>query len=181
MSSSHLTWAERLWLSPGPVLGGHPHGRLLLHGFAVVRSSHSHFHRPHRLSEDGERVQRSWRAATVSWCAVSHNQTSCVEFSTSILSCSCEEHYVCVCCREQRLTGILVFVLTGVSVFLAPILQVIKTLLLYLNEVMLTCILSAVLITVCISAQYIPMPVLYGVFLYMGVASLHGIQVHVAL
>uniref|UniRef100_A0A3B4AYG2 Uncharacterized protein n=1 Tax=Periophthalmus magnuspinnatus TaxID=409849 RepID=A0A3B4AYG2_9GOBI len=48
--------------------------------------------------------------------------------------------------REQRLTGILVFVLTGVSVFLAPVLQ------------------------------YIPMPVLYGVFLYMGVASLSGIQ-----
>ncbi|KAK1800874.1 hypothetical protein P4O66_006048, partial [Electrophorus voltai] len=48
--------------------------------------------------------------------------------------------------REQRLTGILVFVLTGVSIFLAPILQ------------------------------YIPMPVLYGVFLYMGVSSLSGIQ-----
>ncbi|XP_067084448.1 electrogenic sodium bicarbonate cotransporter 4 [Osmerus mordax] len=48
--------------------------------------------------------------------------------------------------REQRLTGILVFILTGVSIFLAPILQ------------------------------YIPMPVLYGVFLYMGVASLSGIQ-----
>uniref|UniRef100_A0A3P8XHT7 Anion exchange protein n=1 Tax=Esox lucius TaxID=8010 RepID=A0A3P8XHT7_ESOLU len=48
--------------------------------------------------------------------------------------------------REQRLTGILVFVMTGVSIFLAPILQ------------------------------YIPMPVLYGVFLYMGVASLSGIQ-----
>lgn len=48
--------------------------------------------------------------------------------------------------REQRLTGTLVFVLTGLSVFLAPILQ------------------------------YIPMPVLYGVFLYMGVASLSGIQ-----
>ncbi|XP_027882316.1 electrogenic sodium bicarbonate cotransporter 4 isoform X1 [Xiphophorus couchianus] len=48
--------------------------------------------------------------------------------------------------REQRLTGILVFVLTGLSVFLAPILQ------------------------------YIPMPVLYGVFLHMGVASLSGIQ-----
>ncbi|KAK7895441.1 hypothetical protein WMY93_020766 [Mugilogobius chulae] len=48
--------------------------------------------------------------------------------------------------REQRLTGTLVFVLTGVSVFLAPVLQ------------------------------YIPMPVLYGVFLYMGVASLSGIQ-----
>nr|XP_023682205.1 electrogenic sodium bicarbonate cotransporter 4-like [Paramormyrops kingsleyae] len=48
--------------------------------------------------------------------------------------------------REQRLTGILVFVLTGVSIFLAPILQ------------------------------FIPMPVLYGVFLYMGVASLSGVQ-----
>ncbi|KAM9518330.1 electrogenic sodium bicarbonate cotransporter 4-like [Salvelinus alpinus] len=48
--------------------------------------------------------------------------------------------------REQRLTGILVFVLNGASIFLAPVLQ------------------------------YIPMPVLYGVFLYMGVASLAGIQ-----
>ncbi|KAF7236694.1 Electrogenic sodium bicarbonate cotransporter 4 [Varanus komodoensis] len=48
--------------------------------------------------------------------------------------------------REQRITGIIVFVLTGISVFLAPILK------------------------------YIPMPVLYGVFLYMGVASLNGIQ-----
>ncbi|XP_053320563.1 electrogenic sodium bicarbonate cotransporter 4 [Spea bombifrons] len=48
--------------------------------------------------------------------------------------------------REQRVTGIIVFVLTGISVFLAPVLK------------------------------YIPMPVLYGVFLYMGVASLNGIQ-----
>ncbi|XP_041089688.1 electrogenic sodium bicarbonate cotransporter 4-like isoform X3 [Polyodon spathula] len=48
--------------------------------------------------------------------------------------------------REQRLTGTIVFILTGVSIFLAPVLQ------------------------------YIPMPVLYGVFLYMGVASLNGIQ-----
>ncbi|XP_064421649.1 electrogenic sodium bicarbonate cotransporter 4 [Latimeria chalumnae] len=48
--------------------------------------------------------------------------------------------------REQRFTGILIFVLTGISVFLAPVLK------------------------------YIPMAVLYGVFLYMGVASLNGIQ-----
>uniref|UniRef100_D3YX36 Anion exchange protein n=1 Tax=Mus musculus TaxID=10090 RepID=D3YX36_MOUSE len=48
--------------------------------------------------------------------------------------------------REQRVTGVMVFILTGISVFLAPILK------------------------------YIPMPVLYGVFLYMGVASLNGIQ-----
>ncbi|XP_067902652.1 solute carrier family 4 member 4a isoform X2 [Heterodontus francisci] len=48
--------------------------------------------------------------------------------------------------REQRVTGFIVFILTGVSVFIAPILK------------------------------FIPMPVLYGVFLYMGVASLKGVQ-----
>uniref|UniRef100_A0A5F9DMV4 Anion exchange protein n=1 Tax=Oryctolagus cuniculus TaxID=9986 RepID=A0A5F9DMV4_RABIT len=49
--------------------------------------------------------------------------------------------------REQRVTGTLVFILTGLSVFMAPILK------------------------------FIPMPVLYGVFLYMGVASLNGVQI----
>ncbi|XP_063752650.1 solute carrier family 4 member 4a isoform X2 [Eleginops maclovinus] len=48
--------------------------------------------------------------------------------------------------REQRVTGIAVFILTGLSVFMSPILK------------------------------FIPMPVLYGVFLYMGVASLNGVQ-----
>ncbi|XP_073670721.1 solute carrier family 4 member 4a isoform X2 [Paramisgurnus dabryanus] len=48
--------------------------------------------------------------------------------------------------REQRVTGVAVFLLTGLSVFMAPILK------------------------------FIPMPVLYGVFLYMGVASLNGVQ-----
>ncbi|NXL67915.1 S4A4 protein, partial [Chordeiles acutipennis] len=48
--------------------------------------------------------------------------------------------------REQRLTGVAVFVLTGFSIFMAPILK------------------------------YIPMPVLYGVFLHMGVAALNSIQ-----
>uniref|UniRef100_A0A665WCK0 Anion exchange protein n=1 Tax=Echeneis naucrates TaxID=173247 RepID=A0A665WCK0_ECHNA len=48
--------------------------------------------------------------------------------------------------REQRVTGVFVFILTGLSVFMAPILK------------------------------FIPMPVLYGVFLYMGVASLKGVQ-----
>uniref|UniRef100_A0A7N6AZ25 Anion exchange protein n=1 Tax=Anabas testudineus TaxID=64144 RepID=A0A7N6AZ25_ANATE len=50
--------------------------------------------------------------------------------------------------REQRVTGVVVFILTGLSVFMAPILK------------------------------FIPMPVLYGVFLYMGVASLNGVQVN---
>ncbi|XP_003782185.1 anion exchange protein 4 isoform X1 [Otolemur garnettii] len=48
--------------------------------------------------------------------------------------------------REQRLTGLVVFILTGVSIFLAPVLK------------------------------FIPMPVLYGIFLYMGVAALNSIQ-----
>ncbi|NWR40329.1 S4A4 protein, partial [Tachuris rubrigastra] len=49
--------------------------------------------------------------------------------------------------REQRLTGLAVFILMGLSVFMAPVLK------------------------------HIPMPVLYGVFLHMGVAALNSIQV----
>ncbi|XP_075068469.1 sodium bicarbonate cotransporter 3 isoform X11 [Mixophyes fleayi] len=48
--------------------------------------------------------------------------------------------------REQRVTGLLIFVLMGLSVFMTSVLR------------------------------YIPMPVLYGVFLYMGASSLKGIQ-----
>ncbi|XP_026202558.1 sodium bicarbonate cotransporter 3-like isoform X3 [Anabas testudineus] len=48
--------------------------------------------------------------------------------------------------REQRVTGIMIFVLMGCSVFMTSVLK------------------------------FIPMPVLYGVFLYMGVSSLKGIQ-----
>ncbi|OXB77745.1 UNVERIFIED_CONTAM: hypothetical protein H355_013133 [Colinus virginianus] len=49
--------------------------------------------------------------------------------------------------REQRVTGLMIFVLMGLSVFMTSVLK------------------------------FIPMPVLYGVFLYMGVSSLKGIQV----
>ncbi|TMW54862.1 hypothetical protein DOY81_000095 [Sarcophaga bullata] len=48
--------------------------------------------------------------------------------------------------REQRVTHVLIFLTIGLSVFLTPVL--------------------------C----HIPMPVLFGVFLYMGVASLKGLQ-----
>jgi len=48
--------------------------------------------------------------------------------------------------REQRVTGICVFILTGLSVKLAPVLK------------------------------FIPMPVLYGVLMYMGVNTLNGMQ-----
>ncbi|XP_071488060.1 electroneutral sodium bicarbonate exchanger 1-like [Diadema antillarum] len=49
-------------------------------------------------------------------------------------------------CREQRVTGILVFVMIGVSSLLTTVLK------------------------------FIPMPVLFGVFLYMGISSLRGVQ-----
>uniref|UniRef100_A0A3Q0S7E0 Anion exchange protein n=1 Tax=Amphilophus citrinellus TaxID=61819 RepID=A0A3Q0S7E0_AMPCI len=49
--------------------------------------------------------------------------------------------------REQRVTGFMIFFLMGCSVFMTSVLK------------------------------FIPMPVLYGVFLYMGVSSLKGIQV----
>uniref|UniRef100_A0A4W3JA15 Anion exchange protein n=1 Tax=Callorhinchus milii TaxID=7868 RepID=A0A4W3JA15_CALMI len=48
--------------------------------------------------------------------------------------------------REQRVTGLMIFILMGLSVFMTSALK------------------------------FIPMPVLYGVFLYMGVSSLKGIQ-----
>ncbi|XP_065774764.1 anion exchange protein 4 isoform X3 [Muntiacus reevesi] len=48
--------------------------------------------------------------------------------------------------REQRLSGLAVFILTGISIFLAPILK------------------------------FIPMPLLYGIFLYMGVTAISSIQ-----
>lgn len=48
--------------------------------------------------------------------------------------------------REQRVTHILIFLMIGCSVFLTPLLS------------------------------HIPMPVLFGVFLYMGAASLKGLQ-----
>lgn len=48
--------------------------------------------------------------------------------------------------REQRVTHILIFLMIGLSILITPVLR------------------------------HIPMPVLYGVFLYMGVASLKGLQ-----
>ncbi|XP_036864491.1 sodium bicarbonate cotransporter 3 isoform X6 [Manis javanica] len=48
--------------------------------------------------------------------------------------------------REQRVTGLMIFILMGLSVFMTSVLK------------------------------FIPMPVLYGVFLYMGASSLKGIQ-----
>ncbi|XP_033117132.1 sodium-driven chloride bicarbonate exchanger-like [Anneissia japonica] len=49
-------------------------------------------------------------------------------------------------CREQRVTGLLVFIMIGLSSLMTDLLS------------------------------FIPMPVLYGVFLYMGISSLRGVQ-----
>lgn len=50
--------------------------------------------------------------------------------------------------REQRVTHVLVFLTVGCSVFLTPLLS------------------------------HIPMPVLFGIFLYMGANSLRGLQLY---
>ena len=47
--------AERSWISPGSLLGGHPHGGVLLHGPSVVCGCYCHLHRSHRQFEDGDR------------------------------------------------------------------------------------------------------------------------------
>lgn len=60
-----LSVAERSRLPPGPVLGGGPHGGLLLHGPALVRGRHRHLHRTHRQSEDGNGDVGSRGAAQV--------------------------------------------------------------------------------------------------------------------
>ncbi|XP_063956817.1 sodium bicarbonate cotransporter 3-like isoform X13 [Lytechinus pictus] len=49
-------------------------------------------------------------------------------------------------CREQRLTGVMVFIMIGLATLMTKILS------------------------------FVPMPVLYGVFLFMGIASLKGVQ-----
>lgn len=69
-----LTHSERGRVSPGPVLGGHPHNGLLLHGAAVVRGCYSHLHRSHRLSENGDGDVRSWRTAQISGCQVRRHE-----------------------------------------------------------------------------------------------------------
>ncbi|KAL3102970.1 hypothetical protein niasHT_025878 [Heterodera trifolii] len=56
------------------------------------------------------------------------------------------EHSQFIGCREQRVTGIVTFILIGLSVTMTKLLR------------------------------FIPMPVLYGVFLYMGISALGGIQ-----
>ena len=70
--------------------------------------------------------------------------------------------------REQRVTGLMVSVLIGLSVKLAPILKVSRAR--RRNKIAAP---SQPLHSLLL--QYIPMPVLYGVLMYMGVASLKGI------
>ncbi|KAG7232899.1 hypothetical protein INR49_007963 [Caranx melampygus] len=75
--------------------------------------------------------------------------------------------------REQRFTGFMIFVLMGCSVFMTSALKVIVMETLRCEEDEWTDELMSCFL---LFFQFIPMPVLYGVFLYMGVSSLKGIQ-----
>ena len=117
--------------------------------------------------------------------------------------------------REQRVTGCMVFILTGLSVKLAPVLKAICLYLQFLFKQSAGKVLSIIsaifyniwrhnllkllnlaifyyfLTTLSFSdavvhfyvqvniLQYIPMPVLYGVLMYMGVNTLKGMQVQI--
>lgn len=75
------------------------------------------------------------------------------------------------------MTGICVFILTGLSVFMAPILKV-STGAGFSSSPSSGSLGRRLKAHLSLSSrQFIPMPVLYGVFLYMGVASLNGVQV----
>ena len=95
--------------------------------------------------------------------------------------------------REQRFTGLMIFTLMGCSVFMTSVLKVRRC----LFDIWAFCVTPSFDIpwliierstrdrlnesnywhNTFLLPQFIPMPVLYGVFLYMGASSLKGIQV----
>lgn len=79
--------------------------------------------------------------------------------------------------REQRFTGLMIFTLMGCSVFMTSVLKVRENGNMFFSILTnkLTDIIFILMLIICF--QFIPMPVLYGVFLYMGASSLRGIQV----
>lgn len=60
--------------------------------------------------------------------------------------CTLTNFYNCTFCLEQRLSALVVSILVGISVLMSPLLKL------------------------------VPMAVLFGVFLYMGISSINGIQ-----
>lgn len=95
--------------------------------------------------------------------------------------------------REQRFTGLMIFTLMGCSVFMTSVLKVGRCLFVICAFCVTPPFDIPLLVIECSTAgrpnetnywhnhfilpQFIPMPVLYGVFLYMGASSLKGIQV----
>lgn len=149
--------SERGRLSLGPFLGGHPHDDLLFHGPSLVRGCYRHLHCAHRLTEDGDADVGTRRAAQIPWCEVNrvfrphwgkYDCCSCyLQFNKDTAERALEPSWFLInpsnnsmvhwlmsyilyspFSREQRVTGIFVFILTGLSVFMAPILKVLHEL-----------------------------------------------------
>uniref|UniRef100_A0A158RAE0 Anion exchange protein n=1 Tax=Taenia asiatica TaxID=60517 RepID=A0A158RAE0_TAEAS len=79
-------------------------------------------------------------------------------------------------CREQRVTGFFIFLFIGLSVFMSSILRVSAVSSHFALTPPSTQDSLQQSITPLIPQQRIPMAVLYGVFLLMGITSLNGLQ-----
>lgn len=147
---------ERLRLPPGPAHGGGDARRLLHHGSAVVRSSHRLVHLPREQPEAGVRELGSRRTASV--------------FGNPRTEADGPGHLPAdglFCLHDWSAAG---WSRLGLSYLISRVKHEV-------GYCLLTVISVFRLHFCCSLFQFIPMPVLYGVFLYMGASSLKGIQV----
>ena len=136
-----------MWLSLGFVRFGHIDCYQIIPWFALVRCRNRFVHKSRQRPQTADRMRRAWRKATISRSQVIITITRIDIYNT--ISNTVMVAFVlrtCSCYREQRVTLILISLMIGLSVFMTPILT------------------------------YIPMPVLFGVFLYMGTSPLADMQ-----
>ena len=151
---------ERLWLPPGPVCGGGDAGCVLSDGPAMVRRSHRALHLPCQQPEAGVRVFGPRRAAQVPGHprAALHGPH---DLHPDGLLCLHD-----LCAKGQWMNSKKIIYQKSLISSLIDI---------RLQTSSCNMATDPDYLSVCL--QFIPMPVLYGVFLYMGASSLRGIQV----
>ena len=108
----------QVWLSLGHAVCGHHDGSLLGAGAPLVCGSHSSVSRSRRLSQGHPRnlCLKPISKNTYSYIII------CLQMETETSAPGETPQFLGV--REQRVTGVMVFLLTGLSVKLAPILKV---------------------------------------------------------
>lgn len=147
-----LFLAERLWVPPGPADGWRDVGSVLHHGFAMVRSSHGTVHLSRQQPKAGVRELSPRRAASLP----GHPRTEVDRLG------------------HLPAHGLLCIHDWGPAGWSDTLCNAAPRWLEYLGRAL---ICDSTNNNIIFSPQFIPMPVLYGVFLYMGASSLKGIQV----